>query len=165
MNYAHVTPGLIHREHLATIGLLERLEAALTARRPSGALEDGAFMALLGEVAATVENEVGRHFTFEQEALFPLLAEAGDGDIAALLQDEHAAILPLGTRLAELARRGRDHGFGPGDWAEFLRLGRELIERQIGHIQKEEMSLLPLLDSMLSDETDAELADSYNAAR
>lgn len=167
MYYARQTTGLIHREHVETIGLLERLDTAFASHRPGRApsADDRTLQALLRDVAGVVENEVGRHFAFEQNALFPILSEAGDGDIAALLQEEHAAILPLGTRLAQLAREAQHGGFKGDDWAEFFRLGRELIERQIAHIQKEEMSLLPLLESALTDAVDIELANAYLAAQ
>jgi hemerythrin-like domain-containing protein len=40
----------------------------------------------------------------------------------------------------------------------------ELVERQVSHIQKEEMSLLPVLEDVLEEEQDAELLNRYLAA-
>jgi hypothetical protein len=40
-------------------------------------------------------------------------------------------------------------------------LGLELAERLVGHVQKEEMSLLPALEDLLDEEADAELAGRY----
>ena len=40
----------------------------------------------------------------------------------------------------------------------------ELVERQVSHIQKETMALLPLLDDLLDEETDRELAFAYASA-
>jgi hypothetical protein len=46
--------------------------------------------------------------------------------------------------------------------ARFRRTLLELIERQVAHIQKETMALLPMLDDLLDDETDRELAFAYS---
>ncbi|HYQ99934.1 MAG TPA: hemerythrin domain-containing protein, partial [Casimicrobiaceae bacterium] len=40
----------------------------------------------------------------------------------------------------------------------------ELVERQVAHIQKETMALLPMLDDLLDEETDRALAFAYAAA-
>jgi hemerythrin-like domain-containing protein len=40
----------------------------------------------------------------------------------------------------------------------------ELVERQVSHIQKEEMALLPMLSDLLDDETDRRLASEYTAS-
>ena len=40
----------------------------------------------------------------------------------------------------------------------------ELVERQVAHIQKETMALLPLLDDLLDAETDGQLALEYATA-
>jgi hypothetical protein len=37
------------------------------------------------------------------------------------------------------------------------------VERQVSHIQKETMALLPLLDDLLDEETDRRLAFEYAA--
>jgi hypothetical protein len=39
----------------------------------------------------------------------------------------------------------------------------EMIERQVAHIQKETMALLPMLDDLLDEETDRELAFAYTS--
>ncbi len=40
----------------------------------------------------------------------------------------------------------------------------EIVERQVSHIQKETMALLPLLDDLLDDDTDRELSMAYASA-
>ncbi len=37
----------------------------------------------------------------------------------------------------------------------------EMVEREVAHIQKETMALLPMLDQLLDDETDRQLALAY----
>lgn len=161
MTFTRQVPSCLHREHLETLGLLERAEAALAKSKAPPAPADQAFARLFAELAASLANEIGRHFGFEEQALFPLLAAGGDGDIAALLAEEHHAILAVAERLLP-PLRGGIAGVA-GDWPAFRETALELIERQVAHIQKEEMSLLPVLEDLLDDEQDAELLGRYLA--
>jgi hemerythrin-like domain-containing protein len=163
MNLQRRITRLLHDEHIATIALLERLERLIARHRPAAApaLGDGDTFKLLGDLATNLENETGRHFGLEQDRLFPLLS-GGEAFIAELLTEEHAAILPLAARLAALARAARAaSSFAADGWREFHQLAGELIERQVAHIQKEEMGLLPMLDDVLDAERDDEIADAY----
>ena len=45
--------------------------------------------------------------------------------------------------------------------SSFRRGALEIVERQVAHIQKETMALLPMLDDLLDEETDRELAFAY----
>jgi hemerythrin-like domain-containing protein len=146
----------LHEEHEATLALWGRLEQALARRgnRPAGE-ED---LALLRNCAASLADEVTRHFAFEETELFPRLAAAGEGDIAGLLAEEHVTIRAAARRFSELAQPGQDLA---ACWPELRRLGLELAERLVGHVQKEEMSLLPSLEDLLDEQADAELAGRY----
>lgn len=163
MTYARQVPACIHREHRETLALLERLEAALGRGTSPPAAGDADWSRLLAELDANLANEVGRHFDFEEEELFPLLAEGGDRDIALLLAEEHEAILKLAEHITGLIRAGAA-GLSPDAWVEFRYLALELVERQVAHIQKEEMSLLPVLEDMLDAERDGELLERYLAS-
>jgi len=156
MEFMRQVTGFIHREHVETLGLLERAEAMLA--RSKGAPDAAAWPRLAAELGANLANEIGRHFRFEEEDLFPLVA--GDGDIAALLAEEHQAILALAERILPRLKApaaGRE-------WTELREMILELIERQVAHIQKEEMSLLPAIEDALDAEQDAELLNRYLAA-
>lgn len=156
MEFSCQVTGFIHREHIETLGLLERTEAVLAkSKAPPG---EAAWARLAAELGANLANEIGRHFRFEEEQLFPLIA--GDRDIAALLAEEHQAILALAERILP---RLRSPATG-GAWTELRELILELIERQVAHIQKEEMSLLPAIEDALDAERDAELLNRYLAA-
>jgi hemerythrin-like domain-containing protein len=48
-------------------------------------------------------------------------------------------------------------------WAALRRLAQEFVEREVAHIQKESMALLPMLEDLLDADTDAELALAYSA--
>ena len=62
----------------------------------------------LGQLVRLLENDVDRHFAFEEEQLFPRMTEGGDGGMASLLQEEHDAIREPNdwNRLHILARGG-----------------------------------------------------------
>ncbi len=159
---------MLHEEHLATLGLLDRLDGLLRrlgADTPPAA-DDGEALDLLAEVAANMLDESTHHFSFEEEHLFPRFSAVAEPGIPAMLQAEHEAIRPLATRLAELAAGvGKGEGAPAADWAELHRIGRELIEREVFHIQKEEMGFLPAMDQILGSEEAAELADTLSGVR
>jgi iron-sulfur cluster repair protein YtfE (RIC family) len=135
----------LHEEHVATLALWSRVESALAAGK--------ADPALMRAAAASLAEEIAHHFDFEERELFPRLAEAGEGDIAELLKEEHATIRDAAARFMALSR---------GDFSPELRtLGLELAERLVSHVQKEEMSLLPALDDLLDEAADGELAAAY----
>jgi hypothetical protein len=63
--------------------------------------------------------------------------------------------------LLPLARAAAAAPLATAERPAFKRLALELIERQVVHIQKETMALLPWLDDLLDDDTDRELAFAY----
>jgi hemerythrin-like domain-containing protein len=156
MDFARQVTACIHREHVETLGLLERVEAALA--KSKAPPPEAAWARLAAGLGANLANEIGRHFRFEEEELFPLVT--GDRDIALLLAEEHQAILALAERILP---RLRSPASGAA-WTELRELILELIERQVAHIQKEEMSLLPAIEDALEAEQDAELLNRYLAA-
>lgn len=151
------TAGLLHEEHRANLGLLGRVESVLgrSARR------DPDTPRLMTELARQLEQDTGRHFDFEERELFSRLAEAGEGDIAALLTEEHEAIREVAAELLPRVRALAAGTLADADWEPLRQGAMELIERQVAHIQKEEMALLPMLSDLLDDETDGQLALAY----
>ena len=138
----------LHEEHEATLALCSRLEASVAAGASDAALMRAAAAALAGEVE--------RHFAFEDTELFPRLTAGGEGDLAELLQEEHATIRAAAARfIAAVKENPAAPSLKP--------LGLEVAERLASHAQKEEMSLLPALDALLDEETDRELASAYAA--
>jgi hemerythrin-like domain-containing protein len=92
------------------------------------------------------------------------MEEAGDGDMASLLAEEHASIRAVTGELLPLARAAAAGTLAASDWDALRRTALELVDRQVAHIQKETMALLPLLDDLLDEETDRELAFAYASA-
>jgi DUF438 domain-containing protein len=136
----------LHEEHDATLALWGRVEASLAAGKHDALL--------LQTAAAALAQELDHHFRFEERELFPRLADAGEGDIGELLQEEHEVIRQVGLRFVALVKSN------PSD-PELKPLGLELAERLVAHVQKEEMSLLPALEDLVDEEADGELAAAY----
>jgi len=155
---------LLEDEHRANLDLLGRLEHRL-ARWPRGATQaDGELTTLLGQLIRQLQRDTTRHFDFEENELFPRLADAGDGDIARLLREEHEAMRELSAELLPLALAAAGGALDAEGWQALRRATLEMVERQVAHIQKENMALLPLLDELLDGETDQRLALDYMTA-
>lgn len=148
---------LLDEEHRGNLALLGKVEQAVG----RAARFDPALAGLMGEFVRALEHDIERHFRFEEEQLFPRMTENGDGGMAALLTEEHEAIREVAGELMPLARQAAWGTIDEAGWRTLRTLAMELTERQVAHIQKETMALLPLLDDMLDDETDRELAFAY----
>jgi hemerythrin-like domain-containing protein len=161
MEFARQVSQMLDTEHRSNLELLGRVEQALA--RPQRAAADPDFPRLAAAFVRMVEHDIGRHFGFEESELFTRMADAGEGDIAGLLREEHDSIRAVAAEVLPWARAGAA-GQLDGSGFEALRRGAlELAERQVAHIQKETMALLPLLDDLLDDEADRHLAFDYAA--
>ena len=166
MDYERSVNRMLHDEHLATIALLERCESTMAAYRKSvPSVDDPEVKRLLADLKNAVDSEIGTHFGFEQDRLFPMLGTMGDNGMVMILTDEHDTILPLGQAVTEVIGKATTGGFDADSWGAFRKLVEELVERMISHIQKEEMGLLPALEDLLDSETDMTLAEDYAQLR
>jgi len=150
-----------HDEHAATVSTMEQIENMIAKYRNEAPTLNDSDVLLLRGIAANVELEVSPHFDFEEQHLFTFLEEMGDAAIGSHLASEHEAMRPLGSRLALLARAAAHDGFSADAWTEFRRVGAELAERMLVHVQKEEMALLPLLEEAMDTATEARLVEAY----
>ena len=157
---------LLHDEHLKTLAALQSLESLLR-RHPGNRTPDlaqDAIQAALRNVIAALESDIQNHFAFEETYLFPLLEQAGEFGITGILQDEHESIRPLAKDISAMAASALDDsGFADAAWKDFHGLGMELCEREIFHIQKEEMGLLGVLGAFVDPEMDAQLSSIYQS--
>jgi len=150
-------------EHRASLALLARVEDVF-ARPPSQrAMLDPDVARLAATFCRHMEGEMVRHFDFEERALFPKMIDAGDSGMAELLTEEHDAIRAVAAEILPLARAAANGTLDAAGWRMLQRGSLEMVERLVSHIQKETMALLPLLDNLLDDETDRELAFAYAA--
>jgi hemerythrin superfamily protein len=166
MEHRRQVSRMLHDEHVAVIGLLERFSAFLT---DTGSVapgrEDSTAQRMLSEVAGAVETEITTHFAFEEEGLFPVLDDAGYGDLGDSLKEDHTVILPMGRQLAQSARAAISEGFTEESWSEFHRLGSEFAQRLTDHARNEETGLLPVMELAIDEETDMRLAGDYAMKR
>jgi len=156
---------LLHREHVTVIDLLRRLSILLGRCNSSTPPQDDDFAALtlLGDVRSALINEIERHFQFEEDELFPLLDENGEEDLTDLLREDHRLLVPIIRAVAEAIAESQGAGFDAAAWAAFHPLAGELVDRLTDHAEKEEMSMVPLLDDLLDDDQDNQLAGVYAA--
>ncbi len=162
MSYTNRISQTLHEEHGATVALMERLEQMLArGRRGPPDRADGNVARLLSELAAGMEAEIERHFAFEEEHIFTYLEAVGDTGIGEHLMGEHAAMRPIGKRVAEMARAAAANGFTPAEWEEFKPLARDLGDLMLAHVQKEEMALLPVIEENMDAETEERLYQAY----
>jgi iron-sulfur cluster repair protein YtfE (RIC family) len=150
----------LHIEHMRTMEALDALDS-LVARRhppePSEAAED------LERIARGLDEDVTRHFAFEEAHLFPRLHEAGAGFMVDMLTGEHAEIRPLAESVRDTCRALAAGTVAASAWTAFQAEARDLIDRETFHIQKEEMGLLAALAQVLNAAEDADLADRHAA--
>lgn len=163
MSFTNRISQTLHDEHGATVALMERLEQLLARGRRGGppVKSDSNVARLLSDLSAGIESEIERHFAFEEDHLFTYLKAMGDAGIGEHLTSEHEAMRPLGKRVAALARAALANGFTPAEWDEFTRLGQELGDLMLAHVQKEEMALLPIIEDNMDPETEARLYQEY----
>ena len=165
MDFQRQTNRRLFEEHAATLQLLARVERVFGGRAgayppPAG---DGEWAAFARALITAVELELARHFEFEERDLFPLLEESGDGDLAALLAEEHASIRAVAQQLLQLLRGALAQAPAPAQWQLMKTLALEFSERLGSHAQKEDGALLPVLENLLDEDTDRELFGAYAA--
>jgi hemerythrin-like domain-containing protein len=163
MEFQRQTSHALDAEHRSTLDLLGRLERALTRPGAASAASDPALAPLAAALVRHLELDVPDHFAFEENDLFPRLVEAGEGDLAALLGEEHVTILAVVAEALPPARAIAGGGSADADHAAFRRATLELVDRLADHIDKETKALLPALEQLLDEETDRELAFAHAA--
>jgi hemerythrin-like domain-containing protein len=154
----------LDQEHRATLDLLGRVEQALLRMPPAAASRDTDLARLAASLAVHIEQDIGRHFEFEERELFPRLEASGDGDLVSLLMEEHVAIRDVAGEVLPLARAAAAGTLESAGWAALKRGALEMAERLASHIDKETTALMPLVDDVLDEETDRELALHYAMA-
>ena len=164
MNFARQVSHTLDTEHRGNLELLGRVEQALARAPRAGAGREAEFARLCGAFVRLIEQDIDRHFDFEERELFPRMAQAGEGDIAELLKEEHDAIRAVAAEILPLARTAAAGTLDDRGFDALKRGALEMVERQVAHIQKETMALLPLLDDLLDDDLDRELAFAYASA-
>lgn len=162
MNLHFSASRILHDEHMVVLGLLNELERVVLARKEPPAAGDGEIGRFLGKLRGALAHEISVHFTFEEEALFPILIENGAGDLCELLVEEHVV---LRETIADVIARVSEGagGWTPQSWSGLRSVGAELVERLRSHAEKEEMALLPAIEDAFTPEIDAEACARHDA--
>ncbi|MBL8340117.1 MAG: hemerythrin domain-containing protein [Rubrivivax sp.] len=149
---------VLDEEHRATLDLLARVRRAAVDPEPA------ALAAIAPGLARALTLEIGRHFDFEEQQLFPRLHEGGAGDLAALLLEEHHTLRAVADELLAPARRlAAGQPLSADAVTSMRRAALEWVERLEAHVHKETLALLPELERVLDVASDAELAMAYAA--
>ena len=151
---------LLHKDHMATVETLQALDDLLHRHRTPPVVA-GDVGEVLARLKSTLRAEVEKHFGFEENHLFPVFIAQGETGIVMMLTQEHRAILPLATQIADGSEQALTDGFDDESWKAFRAAGAELVEREMFHIQKEEMGLLSAISALVDPTTDASLAETY----
>ncbi len=151
----------LHEEHVAVLDLLNRFGQALGRLKGSPPSGDSMWQSLLAQLATALLYEVTRHFGFEEDELFPRLHQNGQGELAELLFEEHETIREVVRALLVLIDRARTGNLDSTGWQSLKITGLELVERLTSHAEKEELSLVPVLEDLLDEDTDRELWSAY----
>jgi hemerythrin-like domain-containing protein len=156
------TGQILAREHRDNVALLGRVEQAML-RGGAGSDIDAEALRLVRALSEHMTHDLARHFAFEEQQLFPRMVAAGEGDLSGLLTEEHDAIRAVAAELAPLVTTASNGTLDAEERNSLRRLALEMVERLLSHVEKEEMSLVPLLDDLLDDDTDRELALGYSS--
>lgn len=153
----------LHEEHVAVLDLLNRFGQAL-GRLKGAPPGDPTWRPLLAQLATALQYEVTRHFGFEEDQLFPRLHQSGQGELAELLFEEHEIIRDVVRPLLGLITRARTGDLDGTGWQSLKVTGLELVERLGSHAEKEESSLIPVLEDLLDAGSDSALFNEYSMA-
>jgi hemerythrin-like domain-containing protein len=145
-----------HRETIELIGRLERGLATLAAGAP-----DAALVRAVAELERHLRHGIPRHFEFEEREIFPRMEDGEAADMAALLVEEHETMRATAATLAPLARAGAAGTLDAAGWKALQAHAGALCEQLTSHIDKEDRALLPLMDELIDDDTDRDLALAY----
>lgn len=157
---------MLHAEHLHTLTIANALEQRIGNKR-SPPLdpkqpEDARF---IDDLIAAIDNDIHRHFRFEEEVLFPMVNEAGLAEVTAMLIEEHVTIWSMADELRSLAEAARHGRLDAPQWSSFRDVAMDFVNAEMFHIQKEEMSILRGLSMTIGDNASRELAARYAAFR
>src|SRR5690606_9924608 len=108
MNFQRQVSHTLDEEHRVNLDLLGKIEQAFARMPRTGASGDPELARMAAGFARHLEHDIDRHFDFEEQELFPRLADAGEADIAELLAEEHAAIREAARATLPLALAAAD---------------------------------------------------------
>jgi iron-sulfur cluster repair protein YtfE (RIC family) len=154
------TSRALYDEHQGTLELLGRVVRVLAPNAPV-TTADAQTVRVATALGEHLRHDLRRHFAFEEDVLFARIADAGGGDLRDLLAEEHETINAVVAELVPLCASAAAAELDAAGWSALRRGALELADRLMAHIEKEDGALLPMVDDLLDDETDRELAFAY----
>jgi hemerythrin-like domain-containing protein len=156
---------LLHQEHLHTLAVLNDMEDLVsdTRARPLD-VNDRHDRSRLKAFMGMIEQDILKHYRFEEDVLFPRLDEVGLAPITQMLAQEHDAVRSMTDALQSTAEAAFDGGFDATTWKDFRDGVMDLVYSVSFHIQKEEMGVIRQLAAALGDDADVELGRRYLAS-
>lgn len=155
----------LSREHQEVIHLLARLQAFLQSSGGTGQPDWRSPEArrVMSDLKGALRTEIPNHFTIEEAALFPVLAQEDGVDLVELLLADHAIILGLAADLAPLVEKtlAAPEAVGQAEWERLRALGLALATELTSHAEKEEFGFVPAMDERLDPATAKEILDRY----
>jgi hemerythrin-like domain-containing protein len=155
---------VLHEEHFRIVVFLCGLENRVSGGAAEQPLDptDAEQCNELERLIACLD-EIVRHNAFEEAVFYPLIWESGEGELAALLTDEHATIVPLTKRLRHDAAELLRYGVGAGRWSAFCRAAQKFIAKMMLHLEREELTFVQRLAYFVDAEADHRLALEHGA--
>jgi hemerythrin-like domain-containing protein len=156
---------VLHEEHFHIVMLFCDLENRVTGPAAQQPLDpaDADDRRQLQQLIAALDGVV-RHNAFEEKELFPLLCRGGVADMVEMLADEHLVMVPLVQRLRGCAGEILDGGIDAGKWRRFCAAAQEFTQQILLHLQKEELGIVQVLDTLLDRQEELRLVHRYAPA-
>ncbi|WP_042703348.1 hemerythrin domain-containing protein [Azospirillum sp. B506] len=163
MHTDSLTGRLLHDDHHRVMDLLDRLDT-LFGRHGGDSLPvlTAEERNIVVDLAAELDGPLESHFA-AAEALFPVLASAGGHEWTADLLEDHEHMRPIARRLGRFCALALREGFDRDSWPVLRSFGEELVRVLVLHIQKEETTLVPATDALLSAEEDRAFSAAMNS--
>jgi len=158
---------MLHDDHMEKLRFANNLNQIIAKYDGASAPDPGdrQVTALGAEVKAHFGRLPDPHFAFEEDILFPILAENGAGDLQEMLCAEHRDIEAAGVDLLKSITQGLDLGFDRDSWAEFRTRVMALVPLMTDHIEKEEAAFPDLIADALDPDDDRQIAMDYAGNR
>lgn len=152
----HIDPiAQFMQEHDETLVQLSSLNRASTSLAENGFSQDTYFRLL--RAVEFVEQEVGVHNTREEEALFPVLERYVEGP-TKLMREDHKILAKEFRRLRRAVDRITKRNNSKAAARDLVSVSREIVQRMVNHIHKENHILFPLVQKFLTKDALREVA-------
>jgi hemerythrin-like domain-containing protein len=119
---------------------------------------------LLSDLRSAFGFNVPKHFALEENELFPILEEAGCGQLVEILLEDHKLIMEIIQIVMPLLDKAQSTGLlSEDEWQTLLRQGDALVTELAAHAEKEDASMVPELEEILDKAQADEIYHRYRS--